>query len=76
MYRIGAQSLWYDEGTSATVAPRDIATIIANAANDIHPPLYYLLLHFWVFVAIVRSPIPAEGNRTPVSPLPATNTQK
>ncbi|HVE69615.1 MAG TPA: glycosyltransferase family 39 protein, partial [Solirubrobacteraceae bacterium] len=48
LYRLDAQSFWYDEGTSVTVAPRDLQTILANAAADIHPPLYYLLLHYWV----------------------------
>lgn len=48
LYRLGWQSFWYDEGTSITVAPRDLLTILANAAADIHPPLYYLLLHVWV----------------------------
>ncbi|MDH7488478.1 MAG: glycosyltransferase family 39 protein [Anaerolineae bacterium] len=47
-YRIGAQSLWNDEGTSAALALRDLATITRDAAHDIHPPLYYWLLHFWV----------------------------
>ena len=48
LYHLGWQSFWYDEGTSITVAPRDLPTILANAAADIHPPLYYLLLHVWV----------------------------
>ncbi|HEV8637693.1 MAG TPA: glycosyltransferase family 39 protein [Chloroflexota bacterium] len=48
LYRLDGQSFWYDEGTSATVAPRDLATILQNAAADIHPPLYYLLLHVWI----------------------------
>ena len=30
------------------VAQRDLATIARDAANDIHPPLYYWLLHGWV----------------------------
>lgn len=47
-YRIGAQSLWNDEGTSAALALRDLAAITRDAAHDIHPPLYYWLLHFWV----------------------------
>jgi hypothetical protein len=51
LYHLGAQSFWYDEGTSITVAPRDVPTILANAAADIHPPLYYLLLHAWVALA-------------------------
>jgi mannosyltransferase len=47
-YRPDAQSLWNDEGTSVAVAQRDLATIARDAAQDIHPPLYYWLLHSWV----------------------------
>src|SRR5438270_6874172 len=47
-YRIDAQSLWSDEGSSVAQALRDLPAIAANAALDIHPPLYYILLHFWV----------------------------
>ncbi len=47
-YQLGTQSLWNDEGTSVAVAQRDLATIARDAANDIHPPLYYWLLSGWV----------------------------
>ncbi|MGC8788180.1 MAG: glycosyltransferase family 39 protein [Anaerolineae bacterium] len=47
-YRIEAQSLWNDEGTSVALAARDLAAITRGAANDIHPPLYYYTLHFWI----------------------------
>jgi len=46
-YRIDGQSLWYDEGVSAAMAPRDIVDITIRSGADIHPPLYYYLLHFW-----------------------------
>ncbi len=46
-YRLDAQSLWNDEGTSVALAGRDLATITQSAALDIHPPLYYYLLHAW-----------------------------
>ncbi len=55
-YRIGAQSLWNDEGTSAALALRDLASITRDAAHDIHPPLYYWLLHFWVRMWGVSEP--------------------
>jgi hypothetical protein len=45
--RLDAQSLWNDEGTSVRLALRDLGTITRNASHDIHPPLYYYLLHFW-----------------------------
>ncbi len=47
-YRLGAQSLWNDEGTSVALAQRDLITITQDAARDIHPPLYYWLLGAWV----------------------------
>ncbi len=48
LYRLDAQSLWNDEGTSVALAQRDLSTIARHAAHDIHPPLYYWLLHGWV----------------------------
>jgi len=47
LYRLDAQSLWYDEGVSAALALRSFAAITRDAALDIHPPLYYYLLHAW-----------------------------
>ncbi len=46
-YRLGAQSLWNDEGNSARIAERPLALIVEGAAGDIHPPGYYLLLRAW-----------------------------
>ncbi|HLF29289.1 MAG TPA: glycosyltransferase family 39 protein [Anaerolineae bacterium] len=47
LYRIDAQSFWSDEGNSARIAERNVALILEGAAGDIHPPLYYLVLHAW-----------------------------
>ncbi|MGC8779522.1 MAG: glycosyltransferase family 39 protein, partial [Anaerolineae bacterium] len=49
--RLGAQSLWADEGNSALMVGRSWAAIALHAANDIHPPLYYWLLKLWTGVA-------------------------
>jgi 4-amino-4-deoxy-L-arabinose transferase-like glycosyltransferase len=46
-YRLGEQSLWADEGNSAALAARSLFRIAQDAAADIHPPLYYWLLHLW-----------------------------
>ncbi len=46
-YRLDTQSFWNDEGNSARIAERTPGLIIAGAAGDIHPPGYYLLLHYW-----------------------------
>lgn len=50
VFRIGRQSLWYDEAFSLTVARWPIdqmkERILAGSAD--HPPLYYYLLHLWM----------------------------
>src|SRR6185436_17648934 len=51
LYRLGADSLWYDETVSAFLATQSIPDLIAHTARDIHPPAYYLLLHLWSLVA-------------------------
>lgn len=45
---LSAQSLWNDEGTSVALARTSWQAIVNAAARDIHPPLYYLLLHAWI----------------------------
>ena len=46
-FHIGSQSFWNDEGNSARLAERSIDLIIDGARGDIHPPGYYLALHYW-----------------------------
>src|SRR3989442_14853425 len=73
LHHLGWQSFWYDEGTSITVAPRDLSTILASAAADIHPPLYYLLLHGWVGLtrpSEYAAPLPSAPPGPPPSPSP------
>ncbi|MGI9165709.1 MAG: glycosyltransferase family 39 protein [Pyrinomonadaceae bacterium] len=40
-------SLWFDEAFSVCIARLGLSEIISLAATDVHPPLYYLLLHSW-----------------------------
>ncbi len=42
------QPLWADEGYSVYFATEAPARLLWLTANDIHPPLYYLLLHGWL----------------------------
>ncbi len=51
LYRLGDQSIWYDEGVSIHLAQKSLAALTAHTAGDIHPPLYYYLLHFWIRAA-------------------------
>ena len=48
VFQLGAQSLWYDEGFSAWLSAQPLDQITVRTAADIHPPLYYYLLHFWM----------------------------
>ncbi|MCL5291839.1 MAG: glycosyltransferase family 39 protein, partial [Actinobacteria bacterium] len=51
VYHLETTSLWYDEAFSIYLSRLDLATITARTAADIHPPLYYYLLHFWLQLA-------------------------
>ena len=42
------QSLWRDEAFSVLISEAPIIQILKSAASDFNPPLYYLLLHFWM----------------------------
>ncbi len=42
------QSFWNDEAFSFLMAKKNIFEIISYSAKDYSPPLYYLILHFWI----------------------------
>lgn len=43
-----AQSFWRDEAFSYLVAKRNLWDLIIITAKDFNPPLYYILVHFWM----------------------------
>ncbi len=46
---LDAQSLWWDEAFSVTVGSMHLPSLLNSTLNDrVHPPLYYLILHFWL----------------------------
>ena len=45
---LGRESLWLDEAISYLAAQLPIVQIANNTVQSSHPPLYYLLLHFWL----------------------------
>lgn len=46
-FRLEVQSLWYDEGVTATVAQQGVAELTRWTAADIQPPLYYYVVSVW-----------------------------
>lgn len=47
-HRIGEESLWTDEVHSLLLARMPVAELIRAAREDVHPPLYFLLLRAWI----------------------------
>jgi hypothetical protein len=50
LVRLVFQPLWWDEGWSVYFATTPIGEMLRLTAVDIHPPLYYFLLHLWTMV--------------------------
>ncbi|MBW7882161.1 MAG: hypothetical protein H3C34_05925, partial [Caldilineaceae bacterium] len=46
--RLTWQPLWWDEGYSIYFATESLPRMLYLTAHDIHPPLYYALLHGWI----------------------------
>lgn len=48
MLPILSQSYWRDEAFSVLLASKGLGDIVFLTIKDVHPPLYYFLLHFWI----------------------------
>lgn len=46
-YNIAEWSFWFDESFTSALVKYDYVDVAARTANDVHPPLYYLLLKAW-----------------------------
>ncbi len=47
LHRLGDKSVWWDEGWSVWVARHSFVGILQQVGHDVHPPLYFWLLHVW-----------------------------
>ncbi|MGE8179372.1 glycosyltransferase family 39 protein [Pseudomonas fluorescens] len=47
-YDLTAAAIWGDEGSSLLMSQYDLAGIWFHAARDVHPPLYFMVLHGWI----------------------------
>jgi 4-amino-4-deoxy-L-arabinose transferase-like glycosyltransferase len=50
LYRLDAQSFWYDEAYSAEVSKKAPGRIFAGDFGDNHPPFHSLALHYWGYI--------------------------
>jgi mannosyltransferase len=48
LYQIDRESLWFDEAHTYWTVRSSPADIVKSVANDVHAPLYFLFLHYWV----------------------------
>jgi hypothetical protein len=55
-YRLDLLSMWMDERITYLLAAHPFGEIVGIVQRDVHPPLYYVLLHAWT-----RLPLPWQG---------------
>src|SRR5215204_2761750 len=48
VFQLDAESLWLDEATSVYIGNHGFVQILKISFAEINPPLYYLLLHYWM----------------------------
>ena len=50
LFYLSHESIWLDEGISIAMAKLNFAQLIDKSVIDSFPPLYYLLLHYWMLL--------------------------
>jgi mannosyltransferase len=48
VYRLGAESIWLDEAFTIQTAHGSLSSIVEETSKDVHPPLYYFAIHYWM----------------------------
>ncbi|WP_176506013.1 MULTISPECIES: glycosyltransferase family 39 protein [Pseudomonas] len=48
LFQVTVPVLWSDESFSILLSRLPLEQILFHTARDVHPPLYYLILHFWM----------------------------
>ena len=50
VYGIEQKNLWFDELYSWHISEGSAKQIIIETSGDIHPPFYYIVLKYWIFL--------------------------
>lgn len=48
VWRMGEKSFWCDELFTLEIASNSLLSLFKKVANDLHPPLYFLIIRGWV----------------------------
>jgi hypothetical protein len=55
--RLDLLPMWNDELFTVRAARAPIAAMLAMVRGDVHPPLYFLLAHYWIRIAPAGEPL-------------------
>ena len=47
-FKLGSESVWLDEAFSIKIADGSPSEVLEETGKDVHPPLYYFALHYWM----------------------------
>jgi hypothetical protein len=48
---------WNDEWFTLTTVPESLSQVVSTVAGNIHPPFYFVLLHYWIQLPWTVSPV-------------------
>lgn len=48
LHDLGSESIWIDEAFSVKLSSAGFFDVIKGNIEDVNPPFYYILLHFWI----------------------------
>jgi hypothetical protein len=54
---LGLLDQWGDERFAVTTVPESLSEVVSAVAKNIHPPLYFVLLHYWIQLPWTVSPV-------------------
>ncbi|HXA51490.1 MAG TPA: hypothetical protein VNV86_14335, partial [Candidatus Acidoferrum sp.] len=56
LWNLKLLSPWMDEAATLTMMRGSLASVVRNAAADVHPPLFYTMLWSWLHVPLGLDP--------------------
>jgi uncharacterized membrane protein len=48
---LAGRGIWYDDAFSILLSSRGLSELLSGTAADTMPPLYYILLHYWLLLS-------------------------